>query len=97
MRKKSSEKSRVKVTIVMFLVLLLAMGMLFQVWLKVKIQLLATDIENLKRETLTLREDNNRLQTKVSDLSSYRRITGFAQNELGMIFLKQEVVRASSN
>lgn len=74
------------------LVIVLAVYMLFQVWLKVKVRLLASEIEQLKKAAIKLREENNQLQAKVTDLSSYERITQIAQKELGMIFLKQEVL-----
>ena len=89
MRKRTSEKRKLKFIIMALFVLSLAMYMLFQVWLKVEVLMLARELETLKRETLTLREVNNQLQTKVMDLSSYKRITEIAQKELGMIFFKQ--------
>lgn len=91
-RNKNSKKYKLNALLGIVIVMILAVGMLFQVWLKVKIRLIASEIENLKKNVVTLREDTNRLQTRAINLSSYERITRLAQNELGMIFVKQEVL-----
>jgi len=92
MRQKSSEKSKLKIVLVIFLVLTLATYMLFQVWLKVQVRLIVGEIERLNKDAIKLREENNQYQAQVTDLSSYERITQIAQGELGMIFLKQDVL-----
>jgi cell division protein FtsL len=93
MRSRSAPRNRFKVFLVISLVIILTAGMLFQVWLRVKIRLLSAEIEHLNRDVITLREQINELQAGVTELSSYDEITSTAREKLGMIFIKQQAIR----
>ena len=93
MQRRSSQKSRLKVFLSISLVVLIAGGMIFQVWLRVRIRQMANEVEVLKVQMHTFDNQINTLQAKANNLSSYENITRKARNELGMIFLEQEQQR----
>jgi cell division protein FtsL len=78
-------------------IFLLAVMSVFYIWLKVKVGLLANEIEELRKDQVRLIQQNYRLRGNVVHLSSYERITGIAQNQLGLVFIQQEVILPKSN
>lgn len=73
-------------------IFLLAVLSVFYIWLKVKVGLLANEIEELRKEQVRIIQVNYRLRGDVVHLSSYERITGIAKNQLGMIFIQPETI-----
>lgn len=76
-------------------IFLLAVMSVFYIWLKVRVGLLAGELEDLRKQKLQLLQKNYSLKGQIVHLSSYERITRIAQDELGMIFIQQEVVQAA--
>lgn len=96
MKKKVRKHQAVHRIFVVVSIFLLAIMSIFYIWLKVKVGLLANEIDELRKEQVRLIQQNYRLRGKVVQLSSYERITGIAQNKLGMIFIQQEAIRPQS-
>ncbi len=65
---------------------------LLYIGLKVRVNLLATEIDNLHQEQILLTQQNYQLRARVMNLSSYERITRIAQEDLGMVFIQQDFV-----
>ncbi|MBN2091205.1 cell division protein FtsL [candidate division KSB1 bacterium] len=65
---------------------------LLYIGLKVRVNILAKEIDNLHQEQILLTQQNYQLRARVMNLSSYERITRIAQEDLGMIFIQQVFV-----
>jgi len=80
-----------RIFLVMSIFLVTVMS-IFYIWLKVRVGLLAGEIEQLRQQQMQLIQENYHLKGQVVHLSSYDRITQIAQNQLGMVFIRQEVL-----
>jgi cell division protein FtsL len=73
-------------------IIIVTILMVFYVWEKVEMGILLHEIDELKKQEAQLKEENDKLRAKVTQLSSYGRITSLAQDKLGMVFPPQEMV-----
>lgn len=82
---------------VLMSILLLAVMSVFYIWLKVKVGLLATELEHLRKDKVQILQQNYNLKGELVHLTSYERITNIAQDKLGMIFIQQEVISTEND
>lgn len=73
-------------------ILLLATLAVFYIWLKVRVGLLANEIDRLQQYRMQLVQENNQLKAQVMNLASYERITKLAQEKLNLAFVQQEII-----
>lgn len=65
---------------------------LLYIGMKVRVNLLAKEIDDLHQEQISLTQQNYQLRARVMNLSSYERITKIAQQDLGMVFIQQDLI-----
>ena len=62
--------------------------LLFQVWLRVHTNNVKTDIQEIKDEIQEIVQENNTLNAKVTELANYGRIHEIAEDQLGLVFVR---------
>ncbi|MDZ7261983.1 MAG: cell division protein FtsL [candidate division KSB1 bacterium] len=92
MKRLFPKKSNSRRFYVVFFIVGITIVMVFYVWEKVRIGLLVSEIDELRKQEIQLQEENYVLRAKVIDLSSYENITRRAQEKLGMIFPQRETI-----
>jgi len=92
MKQKNWQKKAINRLYLVLSIFFLALISIFYIWLKVRVGLLADEVERLRRQEVQLIQQNYHLNGKIVQLSSYDRITKIAQQKLGLDFVNQEVI-----
>jgi len=85
------------ISIVLVIVIILATLMIGFIWQKVRFNHLVQEIEDLKKQELTLLRKNEKSRAVLLNLMNDARIIEIAKNNLNMVATKYEVIKQSDD